>query len=257
MSAASSNEPLRLLFDWASAQDNRRRLAIWIFIALLLHAGVYLLLRVAYPPPNPRPISDATLHVLLPGSPEAARLAPFLASADPALFAPEQLRDLETPDPPIPNYVPSYEKALPDLVSLPEPGTRILPPLTRDFGALPMPDSRQAPQQLPPPARETQLEFTATLEGRRPAELPPMKFTARPGDLLAPTSFLVAVGPDGTVRHVLKSLSTVGSTNKSLDEAAKRYLMSLKFSPAGEMQDTTWGTATFPWGLDVERKRLQ
>ncbi len=40
---------LRPLFDWAAAQDNPRRLALWIVVALALHAGAYALFRVNYP----------------------------------------------------------------------------------------------------------------------------------------------------------------------------------------------------------------
>jgi hypothetical protein len=248
MTPPDASDRLRLMFDWA--HDDGRRLALWIVAALALHAAAYALLRITYPRPEPARISDATLYLLLPGSPEAARLAPFLASADPSLFAAERSDRIGLPAPPIPAYQPSYATDRPELAPLPDPQPRVLPPLLRDFGPVPVNDPA-APRPAPvPPAGQTQILFSPSLSGRAPADRPSAKFTARPGDQLAPTRFLLAVAPDGRVLHVLRDGAT---RNEALDDAASRLLMRLWFHRGGDSQ-IAWGTATFYWGLDVKRE---
>ena len=245
-----TSEHLRLLFDWASAQDSRRRLALWLVVALLLHAAAYLLFRVNYPPPAAVRTSDAALYVLLPKSPEAQRLAPFLASKDPALFAPENAHGREMPAPEIPAYQPSYASATPQLEPLPDFRTRILPPLIRDSGPVRVEDSAPAAAPPPAPAKETQIVFSSQLQARAPQKWPKKRFTARPGDQLESAPFLIAVAPDGRVLHVVKD-----GKNGVLDDAASQFLMQLWFQ-RGPDSRIAWGTATFHWGLDVKREEL-
>lgn len=248
---------LRPLFDWAAAQDNPRRLALWIVVALALHAGAYALFRVNYPAPAPPRISEAALYVLPPGSPEMKRLAPFLAGADPALFAPERAHGTALPSPTAPPYRPSYMAATLQLAPLPERQPRVMPPLPQNFGPVPVRENAAAPISLPAPARETRILFSPTLQARVPKAPAAAHFTARPGDQLAPTRFLLAVSPEGRVLHVIPdTIATsklAGSENQALEESAARLLMGMEFQPqAGN--GATWGTATFHWGLDVERK---
>jgi hypothetical protein len=248
------------LFDWAAAQDNPRRLALWIFVALALHAGAYALFRINYPAPAPPRISEATLYVLPAGSPEAKRLEPFLAGADPALFAPERTRGAALPSPTAPPYQPSYMTATLQLAPLPERQSHVMPPLPQDFGPVPVRDNAAPPAALPPPARETQILFSRALEARAPKPPTAPHFSARPGDQLAPMRFLIAVSPEGHVLHVLPDDTApnklAGSENQALEDAASHHLMSLEFQPqAGG--GIMWGTATFHWGLDVERKELR
>ncbi|MDD5199995.1 MAG: hypothetical protein PHC88_09345 [Terrimicrobiaceae bacterium] len=251
MTSVDPGDRLRLLFDWA--HDGGRRLALWILVAIVLHAGAYLLFRIEYPRPEPARISDAPLYVLLPGSPEAMRLAPFLASADPALLSPERADRLILPTPAIPAYKPSFAATTPELAPLPDPQPRVLPPLLRDFGPVPIADT-PAPHTAPPfPASETQIVFSDSLRSRAPREWPKAKFTTRPGDQLAPARFLLAVAPDGRVLHVLKSHDTPGADTPALDDASSRLLMRLRFQRGGDSQ-VAWGAATFYWGLDVKRE---
>jgi hypothetical protein len=248
------------LFDWAAAQDNPRRLALWILVALALHAGAYALFRINYPAPTPPRISDATLYVLPPGSPEAKRLAPFLAGADPALFASERARGTALPSPTAPPYQPSYMAATLQLAPLPERQTHVLPPLPQDFGPVPVRENAAPPTALPPPARETQILLSPALQARAPKASKAASFTARPGDQLAPMRFLVAISPEGRVLHVIPdTIATsklTGSENQALEDSAARHLMSLEFQPRAD-GGVTWGTATFHWGLDVERKEIR
>jgi hypothetical protein len=247
----------RLLFDWAAAQHGSRRLALWLLAAVLLHGGAYLLFRVTYPPLSPTRISDATLYVLLPNSPQAQRLEPFLAAADPALFAPERMHGREMPVPPIPAYQPSFAAATPLLEPLPDSQPRVLPPLIRDFGPVPVAEAPAARPVQPAPATATQVVFSAPLQARAPSRQPKIRFVARPGDQLAPARFLIAVAPDGRVLHVLKDPDSSGiapgDENKALDDAASQFLMNLWFQRGPDSQ-VAWGTATFHWGLDVKRE---
>jgi hypothetical protein len=251
---------LRPLFDWAAAQDNPRRLALWIAVALGLHAGAYALFRINYPAPTPPRISEATLYVLPPGSPEARRLEPFLAGADPALFAPERARGTGLPSPTAPPYQPSYTTATLQLTPLPEHRSHVLPPLPQDFGPVPVREDAAPSAALPAPARETQILFSPALEARAPKSPVMPHFSARPGDQLAPMRFLIAVSPEGRVLHVLSDNAApnklAGSENQALEDSASHHLMSLEFQPkAGG--GLTWGTATFHWGLDIQRKELR
>jgi hypothetical protein len=243
-----ASQRLHEFSDWAAAQKPPRRLALWIVVALLLHAGTFLLFRIAWPPAAPVGISDASLYVLLPGSAEARRLAPFLEAADPALFAPERAHSEPLAKPEMPAYRPSFAAAAPALVPLPDDGARVLPPLVRDFRPVPMPEEARPSIATPPPAGRTQVAFSASLASRAPKDWPEMKFTARPGDPLAPTRFLIAVAPDGRVLHVMKD-----GPSDVLDDAASQYLARLWFA-RGPDSRIAWGTATFHWGLDVNRK---
>lgn len=249
---AAPAERLALLFEWAQ-HDRRRCLGLWLLVALLLHAGAYALFRIEYPRPSPARINEGGFYVLLPGSPEAARLSPFLASADPGLFAPERATRAGIPPPTAPAYEPSYAARKPELSPLPEPVVRILPPLPQDFGPVPVPEAAVPARVLPPPATATQITASAALLDRLPQPRPPMAFTARPGDQLPPTAFLVAVAPDGRVLHVMRNGASV---NPALDDAASRYVMALRFA-RGPDSAITWGTVTFHWGTDVQRRELE
>jgi hypothetical protein len=237
------------LFDWV--HDSRRLLALWLLVAIGLHAGAYALFRLRYPAPETPRISNATLYVLPPGSPQAARLAPFLAAADPALLAPERYDpSVAGVEPAIPPYQPSYAAAAPELAPLPDPQHRILPPLLRDFGPVPIADAVARRTPLPPPHSATRIQFSAELLDRAPREIPKAKFTARPGDSLPAASFLISVAPDGRVLQVLPEGT---GPNEALIDAASRLLMRLRFA-RGRDSRITWGAATFHWGLDVKRE---
>jgi hypothetical protein len=245
-----ASDRLRLLFDWASAQDARRRLALWLIVALLLHSAAWLVFRISYPPPEPIRFSDATLYVLLPGSAEEKRLAPFLAAADPALFAPEDAHGRELIAPPLPAYEPSFTVAKPQLLPLADSQPRVLPPLIRDFGPVPVSEAEPVALLSSAPTEETAVVFSGSLVARPVTEWPKRKFTVRPRDELEASRFLIAVAPDGRVLHVVKD----GPTGV-LDDAASIYLMHLRFA-RGPDSSTAWGMATFHWGLDVKREEL-
>ncbi len=249
-----TGDRLRLLFDWAAAQRSGQRLALWLVVAVLLHAAAYLAFRIGDPPAEPSRISEPALYVLLPGSAESRRLAPYLDAEDPSLFAPELTHGHAAPAPALPAYEPSYASARPQLAPLPEAPSRVLPPLIRDIGPVPMPETRIVTSAAP--AMGTQILLSETLAGRAPSEWPPRDFSARPGDQLAATRFLIAVAPDGRVLHVFRDRDSIGDDNRTLDDAASRYLMALRFQRGADAQ-VVWGMACFHWGLDVKREELR
>ena len=251
MSLASSEagRRLHLLFDWAAAQDDRRRLALWIVVALALHAGAYTLFHLSYPVPRAARISDATLYILLPGTRESSLIAPYLASADPALVAPEGSPNVKLPPPAIPAYKPSYETWTPVVSPLPDPQSRVAPPLVRVYAPVEVADSYAPPPSLAAPASETQIVFSPALAARAPQNRPQLRFVTTRGEQLAPSQFLLAIAPDGRVLHVLKN-----GPGQALDDGASQYLMSLWFQ-RGSGSAIAWGTATFHWGLDVKREK--
>jgi len=251
MSLASSEagRRLNLLFDWAAAQDDRRRLALWIVVALALHAGAYIFFRLSYPVPRAARISDATLYVLLPGSRESSLIAPYLASADPALVAPEGRPNVKLAAPAIPTYKPSYATWMPVVSPLPDPQPRVAPPLVRVYAPVEVSDSYAPPPPQAAPARDTQIAFSASLAPRTPRNRPQLHFVTARGEQLAPSEFLLAIAPDGRVLHVLKN-----GPGQALDDEASKYLMSLWFQ-RGDGSAIVWGTATFHWGLDIKREK--
>ncbi len=248
MTSPAPAERLAFLFEWAQ-HDRRRRLGLWLLVAIALHAGAYFLFRIEYPRAEPARLNEGALYLLLPGSPDRPRLNAFLDSTDPSLFAPERT-SLVTPPPTIPAYEPSYLATRPPLEPLTESRGRVLPPLPVDLGPVPVAEPAFARPALPPPASDTRLQTSANLRARLPANLPAMRFTARPGDQLPPARFLIALAPDGRPLHVVRD--GVG-VNATLDDQAARYLMALRFT-RGHATTIDWGTVTFHWGLDVTRK---
>lgn len=234
-----------LMFDWV--QDHRRRLALWLVVALLLHVGAYFLFRVVQPPASPAPPLDRAIHVLAPGSPEAIRLAAFIEANDPSLVAADRIGPISIPDPAVPAYRPSYSTAPPPLAPLPDPQPRILPPVLREAGAVPMPNP-QSTLTLPPPAMETQVVFGGDLAERGVVSAPDWEFAEKPGGLLPPAVFLIAVDEKGRVLHVFEQEST---SNRALDSAAAQRLFELRFD---EAPGRSWGTATFHWGAEETRE---
>lgn len=232
------------MFDWA--QDHRRRLALWIFIALVLHTGAYFLFRVVEMTPSPSPSLDTTIYVLPPNSPEARRLAPLIASEDPSLAAADRIGPISVPDPPIPKYRPGYATASPRVAPLPDPDRRLLPPVIHDFGAVTVPDLPST-RITPTPATRSMIEFGGELAGRDARTPKPTNLFARPEDHLPPATFLVKIDKSGRVLHVLEQ---EGTQNRELDAAAMAFLSNLTFS---EGIGPAWGTATFHWGNDIQR----
>ncbi len=242
-----------LLYDWTNRQNHRARLAVWILFAVVLHAAAYVSFRAANPPPNAIKPSTARLIVLAPGSDEARRLSPLIAASDPSLYATDRSA-LSSSPPAIPEYQPSFQNAVPPLQLLPERSSRLLPPLPRDDGPVVVNDAPTTTNPpRPEPARETTVTFAGDLAGREINHRPAAAFTARPGDPLARSRYLVAVAPSGTVRHVFE---IEGTASADINAVSIPFLLGFEFFPT-DADALAWGTATIHWGLDVRRQRLE
>lgn len=253
-----SNAPtrdIRLLFDWTSRQDHRRRLTAWILLALVLHVAAYFTFRAAYPPPNVATPSTARLIILPPGSDAARHLTPFISAADPSLYATDR-SSLRNAPPSIPPYHPSFENAAPPLQPLPATTARLLPPLPQDAGPVVVNDDRPTALPQPAPARDTTVVFSGDLTDKKIIRRPVAAFTARPGDPLTRSRYLLAVDASGSVRHALE---IVGTASPDINTVAIPFLLGFEFAPDDASADAAplaWGTATIHWGLDVRRQRL-
>ncbi len=255
MSAPAAGNEIQLIYNWVSRFDNRRHLAVWIFAAILLHAGAWFLFRITYPPAVRSEPSHAGFYIILPGTDLARDLAARLAAGDPALFAADRTRGPGFADPPIPAYQPSYATAAPALRPLPDPAPSIEPPLLTGFGAVPLSEGRApAASPAPTPAQATQLVFGGALRSRAIVAKPETIFRARPGDQLAAADYLVAVSPEGTVLHVFEQ-PHADSRNPEINAAAVQFLMATKFAPAPG-PGIQWDVGAFHWGTDVQREAV-
>ncbi len=254
MSNAATRE-VRLLYDWTPRHAQRRRLVYWIVVALVLHVAAYFTFRASYPAPTGIAPANARLIMLPPDSEAARRLAPIIATADPSLYATDRSIHRSAP-PAIPTYHPSFENAAPPLQPLPATTARLLPSLPRDGGPVVVDDGRPATPPRPAPARDTAVNFAGDLSGREIIARPTAAFTARPGDPLTRSRYLIAVDAAGSVRHVFE---IEGTASPDINTVSIPYLLGFQFAPGNAPTDPeslAWGTATIHWGLDVRRQRL-
>ena len=95
----------------------------------LLHAASMFLFHATFPRSNGSPERSVSVTYVLPGSPEAAKLAPILAASDPALFSSAQVWPERLEFAPAPPTWRALTKKLPDLKPLPSPRpSQFLPP---------------------------------------------------------------------------------------------------------------------------------
>lgn len=192
----------------------------------------------------------ARAYFLASGSAEAARLAPLLAAADPALFSPAQPSTRDVWKLPETTYVASFDTSQPALLTaplapldLPQPPVSTTGPVSQNFAAI----SRSRKTE---PGASTAVTFGQELDGR--TALPPENVSFSvilPDGLksLAPAEFLIAVSPDGRPLYFFLRKS---SGSEALDRAALQYLTALRFSARDE-PEPAWSSATFHWGADV------
>ena len=241
------------LFEWPSRHNVHLALPLMLILSFLLHAASMFLFHAALPDSNGTSERAASVNYILPGSAEAAKLAPILAGSDPALFSSAEVGP-NVWNLPKTAYVASFDEETPDLKPLPSPGpAEFLPP---DPGTMPVTVGPVVPKA--PPLRElappTTVEFGGGLEKR--TWTPPEGFKFSDVSALtqqgrAPAEFLVAVSPDGLPLHFFPQQS---SGDENLDRAALRYLAGCRFAPAPAETDPAWGTARFVWGGDITRE---
>jgi hypothetical protein len=149
---------------------------------------------------------------------------------------------------PKPAHVPSYLTASPALKELPPYRPDLSIPSSQPPG--PVPIKRKAA------TRETNVTptavmFSAETETLGPAAFPEMRFSASSTEPPETAEFYVGVSERGAV---LYSLLRHSSGDPALDEQARRYLLSCRFSgrPVGqEKEGLVWALATIAWGNDV------
>ena len=244
------------LFEWPSRHNVHLALPIMLVLSFFLHAACMFIFHATFPRSEGSRERSAAVYHLLPGSPEAAKIAPMLAASDPALFSSTKIFGHNVWKLPETAYVASFDEEVPALAPLPAPlPSQFLPP---DSGTAPVAAAAFVPKAPPrEPAVPTAVRFGGDLERR--AWTPPQNFdfsalAVLPRQGLAPAEFLVAVSPDGLPMHLFPQRS---SGNENLDRAALQYLAGCRFAAAPSEREPAWGTATFVWGADVRQDSQQ
>ncbi len=241
------------LFEWPSRHNVHLALPIMLVLSFFLHAACIFIFQATFPRSEGSRERSATVYALLPGSPEAAKIAPMLAASDPALFSSTKIFGRNVWKLPETAYVSSFDEETPVLAPLPAPPpSQFLPPAS---GTAPVAAAAFVPKPAPPrePPVPTAVRFGGALERR--AWTPPQNFdfatvAVLPRQGLAPAEFLVAVSPDGLPMHLFPQRS---SGNENLDRAALQYLAGCRFAAAPSELEPAWGTATFVWGADIRQ----
>lgn len=241
------------LFAWPSRHNVHLALPLFLVVSFLLHVAGVAIFQVSYPRAHANSERSAEVYFLRAGTPEAARLAPMLAASDPALFSPGIISARDAWDVPETVYVANFDAEKPSLEALSprSPGTVFGPPVARG------PVTESVSPYRPAKSRTGGLPTTVRLEGGlKGRTLTPPKearFSSAQVKDMNPTSFLVAVSPEGLPMHIFPIFSPKATANDALRQSAQRYLAACRFSPDGSKQESVWGTVTFLWGQDVER----
>lgn len=245
------------LFEWPSRHNVHLALPVMLVLSFLLHAACVLIFQATFPRSQGSRERSATVYALLPGSLEAARIAPVLAASDPALFSSTKIFGHDVWKLPETAYVSSFDEETPMLAPLPAPpASQFLPPAS---GTAPVAATASVSKPAPPrePPVPTAVRFGGALARR--GWTPPQNFdfatlAVLPRQGLAPAEFLIAVSPDGLPMHLFPQRS---SGNEILDRAALQYLAGGRFAAAPSELEPAWGTATFVWGADIRQDSQQ
>ena len=241
------------LFDWPSRHNVHLTLPLMLVLSFLLHAACAAVFQVAYPRSQPSPERSAGVYFLQPGTPEAAQMAPLLAASDPALFSPGQFFGRDVWKLPETVYVAGFDSEKPALSPLPAlvPGP-VLPAVLSTGPVVGKQQHIGAKTVDRAAGPSTVLKLGGGLAGRTVISPAEFQFSAPPKQGLIPAEFLMAVSPDGLPMHLFPQSS---SGNEKLDRAALTYLAAARFSRDASSAESAWGTATFLWGADVDRKK--
>ena len=232
-----------LLFEWPARHRIHLLLPAMVLAAGLAHTAVFFLFAAKQPPAGEGGPNPAKVYFLGPGSAAAVQLAPLLDSMDPALQAPGRGLGREMPIEAA--YSPGY---LENAVEFdPAPPANPFPVDARTFEGPVEIGRRRSTGSGPVEMVPTRLKFSASLANRIPTDVSPGPFPTRLAGSPPPASFLIALAPDGSPRHVLMDRS---SGDDELDLAAIRQLRSLDFLPTDDGK-TVWGFVEFQWGGDL------
>jgi outer membrane biosynthesis protein TonB len=233
-----------LLFEWPARHRIHILLPAMVLAAGLAHTAVFFLFSAKQPPPGEGGPNPAKVYFLGPGSAAAVQLAPLLDSMDPALQAPG--RGLAREIPVEVSYSPGYLENTFEFD--PPPPSAPMQADSRVFeGPVEIRQGRPANSGSVTPV-PTRLKFSSSLAARVPADVSAGPFQTHSSGTPPPASFLIALSPEGSPRHVLMDRS---SGDDELDLAAIRHLRSLSFLPADDGK-TVWGFVEFQWGGDLK-----
>jgi hypothetical protein len=236
------SQPPPLIFDGKAWRPSRWRLALFLFVSLLGHLGVFYLFKVITPLTTRRLPPEQSVLVLRGEDPASARILASLEDRSPAamlirLKSSEQAR---LPQLPLPAYTPSYQDYSPDYKFNWEPPLQALPQLAAANRPLLPPRPRPQAQVVPSPEPLTpQLYLPPALAERGLAEAPGWPTMAaaleEPNE---PSLFQLAIQPSGVVKYCLSE----GTSPPALLETMRR----LRFKPrlGSPLQ---WATVEVHW----------
>lgn len=239
-----------LIFEWPGRHHLHLLLPVTIFLAAVLHAGLFFVFSIVYPRPESSTSDPARVYFVTPGTADSDRLEGLLHSADPAVFAPGRGLDLPDPVPPV-TYIPQYDSDKPVLDPLPVIPDSDIPQVV-SAGPVPVQENKTRTMVLAPEASPTKLIASGGLAGALPPLPDGTLFPVPQGFDPDPAVFLIAVRGDGRIAYIFQQHS---SGNSNLDLRAADVLRGLKFPAASGSE--TWGFVTFQWGTDVEPMAAQ
>lgn len=233
-----------LTFEWPTRHRIHILLPVMVVLAALAHGAIFFLFAVRQPTPRAGGPNPAQVYFLPPGSATQIQLAALLSSADPALFAPGRGLPAEAPMESV--YTPQYLEGSVDFAQPPKP-TPVAPESKTFQGAVEIPRRTSATPQNRSPS-PTRLRASTPIASRLPADLPATGFQTRSPEIPPPACFLIALSPEGDLRHVVTDRST---GEADLDKAAIQFLRGISFLPV-DSRETQWGFVEFQWGRDLQ-----
>jgi hypothetical protein len=250
-------QTLALLQPWIDyVPRQQRRLGVFIFLAFLIHATAFFFIRIDATRAELR--RQARTHVTMDTQPaisqEAASAGNFWDRlTDPRLFLlpTEPLTGLSSDEQALdftainPNISPQ---------DLPPPVAAegyqfvqsVVPPLEQSVAAAMIPPRQPFSYETTaqPVANKTTWQWDDALARRAPSGLPDLPSPVSDTDL-APTELRVAIGPSGTVEHVLVEQSC-GSDRLDLDQQATLAARKIHFHST-DQPGLLWGRVTVFW----------
>lgn len=241
-----------LLFEWPIKTSPRLALPLFIFLAVLLHLSTIYFFNIVYEPPHVSKPVAAQVFFLLPNSPSAQQLTPWLQANDPAVFSP--LKTVQASRPKIPTSIYQLSQPPPVLRSLPPPQEDKMAPLLPPTHEIAPPPSSslnhlsiEQPVASPAINRTTTVRLLETLATRTPSPPSTLGYPSLPSEIttpLHPTIVTVNIDAMGIPHH---AIITQSSGNEAADEAATHWLMTRHFAPATEEM---WGKVLIFWGSE-------
>jgi hypothetical protein len=249
---------LALLQPWINyVPKQQRRLGLFIFFAFLVHGAVFFFVRIDTARAELQ--HETRIHVSVEApqavavdGPPADQLWDRLTDPRLYILPLNPLAGMNTEAPPVSLNSNLGSKDLP-APALPENYREALPivaPLEQRVGeAMHVPRQTFAYDQTPPTvAARTTWRLDSALSQRQPIGLPDLPSPVSDTDL-SPTRMRVAVGPDGTVQHVLVDQGSGdygASIAKDLDQQAVLAAKKIRFKPT-EQPGVQWGRVTVFW----------